>query len=357
MIDGMINDGMINDMINEMIDDDDLDDLDDFHDRLPDVLQVDNLHVHYQTKQGAVQAVSGVSFTMQQDERFGLVGESGCGKSTLVTAFLRLTKPPGVIKEGKILVDGIDILSLSPGQMRGLRWSKISLIPQGAMNSLNPVMRIHDQITDSIRAHQSGWSRQELRIRVQELLEMVDLPARVANMYPHELSGGMKQRVCIAMATALEPSLIIADEPTSALDVVTQRTVMEMLIGVQEKLDASLILIGHDMGLEAQVVDRIAVMYAGQIAEIGTVHQVYKDPQHPYTQLLIESLPSPTEKKARRAIAGLPPALIDPPQGCLFHPRCPHVMEICKQRTPELLEVAPGHLAACHLHHPPTNAV
>ena len=314
------------------------------------ILQVKDLRVYYWTARGAVRAVDGVSFDVNRKERFGLVGESGCGKSTTAMSLLRLIKPPGSVESGQIRLDDMDILSLGQEDIRQVRWSRIALIPQGAMNSLNPTMRIRDQIGDGITTHEGALSNEELDVRIRELLAMVELPARVVRMYPHELSGGMKQRVCIAMAIALSPQLIIADEPTSALDVVVQRAVMQMLIEVQERLESSLILIGHDMGLIAQAVNRLAVMYAGKIAEVGDVHAMFKDPLHPYTQLLISSLPSPKEKRERAVIPGLPPTLLNPPPGCLFHPRCPYVMDVCRHDEPELREVRPGRLVACHLY-------
>jgi peptide/nickel transport system ATP-binding protein len=315
------------------------------------ILEVEGLRVYYWMARGAVRAVDGVSFGVNRKERFGLVGESGCGKSTTAMSILRLIKPPGSIEGGRILFDGLDITQLRPEEMRSVRWAQVSLILQGAMNSLNPVMRVKDQIADAITAHyEDSLSQRELRTRIVELLSMVELPRRVADLYPHELSGGMKQRVCIAMATALGPQLIVADEPTSALDVVVQKAVMEMLIEVQERLGSSLILIGHDMGLQAQVVDRLGVMYAGRLAEVGNVYDVYDDPLHPYTQLLIASLPSPRERKRRGGIAGLPPALLNPPPGCIFHPRCPQMMDVCRLQVPEFREIRPGRLVACHLY-------
>jgi peptide/nickel transport system ATP-binding protein len=314
------------------------------------ILRVNDLRVYYWTARGAVRAVDGISFTVNRKERFGLVGESGCGKSTTAMALLRLIKPPGSVESGQITLDDIDMLSVGKEEVRQMRWSRISLIPQGAMNSLNPVMRIRDQIGDAITTHEGAVPSETLETRITELLNMVDLPARVVRMYPHELSGGMKQRVCIAMAIALSPNLIIADEPTSALDVVVQRSVMQTLIEVQERLESSLILIGHDMGLIAQAVNRLAVMYAGKIAEIGGVREMFNDPLHPYTRLLISTLPSPKEKRERVAISGLPPTLLDPPPGCLFHPRCPEMMEICGREEPEFREARPGRLVACHLY-------
>lgn len=313
-------------------------------------LQVENLRVYYWTGRGPVKAVDDISFTINRSERFGFIGESGCGKTTTIMAILRLIKRPGKIESGRIILEGRDILEISKEEMRQTRWSKISLIPQGAMNSLNPVMRVRDQIADTIITHREPVSSDVLRKEITALLDMVELPAKVADMYPHELSGGMKQRVCIAMATALEPQIIIADEPTSALDVVVQKAVMQTLIGVQERLGASIILIGHDMGLTAQVLDRVGVMYAGKLVEVANIRELYRDPLHPYTQALISSLPSVREKKRGGGISGLPPFLLHPPPGCLFHPRCPHATDTCKQVIPELRELKPGHLAACHLY-------
>jgi peptide/nickel transport system ATP-binding protein len=313
------------------------------------VLSVEDLKVFYWTRRGPIQAVDGVSFTIRRNERFGFIGESGCGKTTTMMAVLQLIKPPGKIENGRIMLDGRDICEMGKEELRQIRWRKIALVPQGAMNSLNPVMRIGDQIEDTITTHEPGVRKAQARTRIITLLDMVELPERVASMYPHELSGGMKQRVCIAMATALEPQLIIADEPTSALDVVVQKAVMQTLIGAQERLGSSLILIGHDMGLTAQVLDRIGVMYAGKLVEVGDVQDIYKRPKHPYTQALIASLPSLKEKKKGGGIPGLPPILLNPPSGCVFHPRCPHVMDVCRQIVPKLREIQPNQFAACHL--------
>ncbi len=316
------------------------------------LLEVRDLRVYYWTARGAVRAVDGVSFDVYGDERFGLVGESGCGKSTTAMALLRLIRPPGKVEGGKAVLGGTDLLQLNNNEMRAVRWKRISLIMQGAMNSLNPTMRIREQIIDAIEAHQAEpQSRRALEERVTELLAMVQLPHRVSTLYPHELSGGMKQRVCIAMAIALEPELIIADEPTSALDVVVQRAVMETLIALQKRLRSSLILIGHDMGLQAQVVDRLGVMYAGRLMEVAAVNETYGKPFHPYTQLLISSLPSIKVRSRKVGISGLPPYLLNPPPGCIFHPRCPRVMDVCRtDPLPALREVEPGRLVACHLY-------
>ena len=313
-------------------------------------LQVENLRVYYWTARGPVKAVDDISFTVNRNERFGFIGESGCGKTTTIMAILRLIKRPGQIESGRILLNGRDLLALDKEEMRQARWSRISLIPQGAMNSLNPIMRVREQIADTILTHNGETARNVLREEIISLLDMVELPAKVANMYPHELSGGMKQRVCIAMATALEPDLIIADEPTSALDVVVQKAVMQTLIGVQERLGTSMILIGHDMGLTAQVLDRVGVMYAGKLVEVAPIQELYGTPRHPYTQALIASLPSIQIKKRGGGIPGLPPFLLNPPPGCLFRTRCPHAMPVCEQVDPALRPLAPAHLAACHLY-------
>ena len=312
-------------------------------------LKVEDLKVYYRTARGPIKAVDGIDLEVRKGERFGIVGESGCGKSTTAMSLLRLIKPPGSIENGRIVLDGADILELNDEEMRSVRWSRISLIPQGSMNSLNPVIKIGSQIADAVVAHEGSGGRAAAKARIIELLGMVGLPARVYNMYPHELSGGMKQRVCIAMAIVLQPQVIIADEPTSALDVVVQRVVTQTLIKVQERLGAALIIIGHDMGLLAQLVDRLAVMYAGKVAEVSPAEDIYKDPLHPYTQLLIGSIPSVQEKKRLEGIPGLPPALLEPPSGCIFHPRCPHATEQCSREVPEYREVRPGRMVACHL--------
>jgi peptide/nickel transport system ATP-binding protein len=314
------------------------------------VLRVENLKVHYHTLSGPVRAVEGVSFSLKKGERLGLVGESGSGKSTTVLAMLRMLKPPARIESGRVLVDDIDLLQLSETEMRQARFAQISLIPQGAMNSLNPVMRIKSQMMDTIRYHNGRLTRAEMLDHIYRLLEAVGLNKGVAEMYPHELSGGMKQRVCIAMGISLQPQVILADEPTSALDVVVQRQVMETLGKVQEEIGASLILVGHDMGLMAQFVDKIGVMYAGKLVEVGPVDDIFEDPLHPYTQLLIASLPSLEGKGVFKGIPGMTPSLLNPPPGCPFHPRCPKAMERCRVIVPDLQEIRPGRWVSCLLY-------
>jgi peptide/nickel transport system ATP-binding protein len=315
------------------------------------VLEVNNLKVYYATPTGDVRAVDNVSFKVYPGEIVGLVGESGCGKTTTAMAILRLVQPPGRIAGGNVLLDGTDLTSLQGQALRNVRWNKLALIPQGAMNSLNPVMRVRKQIADAIETHEGRKPAHELKERIHNLLATVGLPSRVYNMYPHELSGGMKQRVCIAMAIALHPSLVIADEPTSALDVVVQRVVGETLLDVKERLGMSMIIIGHDMGLMAQLVDRLAVMYAGRMVEISPVETVFEEPLHPYTQLLIESIPSIKARKPLKLTEGITHDLRNPPPGCIFQLRCPHVHEKCRAVDPPLLEVRPNHHVACHLYH------
>jgi peptide/nickel transport system ATP-binding protein len=314
-----------------------------------EVLRVRDLRVRYHTPRGTVKAVEDVSFTLHQGEKLGLVGESGSGKSTIALALMRLIRQPGRIEGGQVLLGDTNLLQLSDHQMRLTRFARISLIPQGAMNSLNPVMRIKHQIADTIRAHDGQLAGRELDTRVAELMEWVGLRKDVVNMYPHELSGGMKQRVCIAMGICLQPQVIIADEPTSALDVVVQRQVMDTLDAVQAQLGAAVILVGHDMGLMAQFVDRIAIMYAGRLVELGPVEHVFEESLHPYTQLLIATLPSLEVRSAFRGIPGIAASPLDLPTGCSFHPRCPSAIERCSTDVPAYREAGAGRWAACHL--------
>lgn len=316
----------------------------------PPVLEVNNLCVYYHTSRGPVKAAENVSFDIRARERLGLVGESGSGKSTIALALLRMIRPPGRIESGQVILDGTDLLRLSNEQMRTMRLSKIALVAQGAMNSLNPVVKIKPQIIDGMKDHGLGLSDREMDIRVAELLDSVGLRKDVANMYPHELSGGMKQRVCIAIAISLRPKLIIADEPTSALDVVVQRQVMDTLLKVQEDLGASILLIGHDMGLMAQVADRVGIMYAGQFSEISQSADLFTEPLHPYSQLLINSLPSIEHKGELKGIPGLPPSLLNRPVGCAFRQRCPFAFDRCAVEEPLLREIRPNRHVACHLY-------
>jgi peptide/nickel transport system ATP-binding protein len=317
---------------------------------LKPVLEVRDLYIAYETPKGDVRAVDGVTFTLFEGETLGLVGESGCGKTTAAMGVLQLISPPGRIVSGEVELDGTNMLDLSDKQLRAMRWARLALIPQGAMNSLNPTMRISAQIADVIREHSDMSDRDEIKARIMELFQLVGLPGRIYEMFPHEISGGMKQRVCIAMAIALNPSVIIADEPTSALDVVVQRVIAQTMLKVKEMLGVSMIMIGHDMGLMAQMVDRIAVMYAGNIVEISSVAHIFKHPGHPYSELLIDSVPSLKERKPLRITKGITHDPRNPPPGCIFHLRCPYVMDRCKTEKPVRQEIRPRQEVACHLY-------
>jgi len=313
------------------------------------VLQVRDLRVYYHTSLGAVRAVDGVSFDLRVGERLGLVGESGSGKSTVAMALMRLIKPPGKIEGGQALFEGKDLLALPEKEMRALRLAAIALVAQGAMNSLNPVTRVRRQFADALRDHGETLSRSALDARISELLATVGLRPEVADRYPHELSGGMKQRVVIAIAISLRARVIIADEPTSALDVVVQRQVVETLRRVQEQIGASIILVGHDMGLMAQFVDRLGIMYAGRLVEVAPIRDIITAPRHPYTRMLIESLPSLERKGGLRGIPGLAPVLRELPPGCAFHPRCPIAQPRCRVERPAVRAIAEDAVVACHL--------
>jgi peptide/nickel transport system ATP-binding protein len=312
------------------------------------VLALDGLCVAYDHPRGRIRAVDDVSFSLSPGERLGLAGESGSGKSTLALSILRMIKPPGHIESGVVRFLGSPVSELDEEGMRALRLAGIALVPQGSMNSLNPVLRVGRQIADAFTDHGLTVGGEERQRRVAELLAQVGLPASVARMYPHELSGGMKQRACIAIAICLGPKVIIADEPTSALDVVVQRQVMATLARVQRNLGAAVVLIGHDMGLMAQFVDRLAIMYAGRLVEIAPIAEIISRPRHPYTRALIAALPSLKERGVLSGIPGLAPSLHDLPSGCAFHPRCAAAVERCRCDRPALRE-SDGAAVACHL--------
>jgi peptide/nickel transport system ATP-binding protein len=312
------------------------------------VLRVEGISVAFDHPLGKVRAVDTVSFAVQSGERFGLAGESGSGKTTLALAILRMIKPPGWIEAGDIRFAGTSLAELDEDGMRAVRLAGIALVPQGSMNSLNPVLRVGQQIADALADHGVRLGRDQLKRRICALLAGVGLPATVAKMYAQELSGGMRQRACIAIATCLRPKVIIADEPTSALDVVVQRQVVATLARVQEDLGAAVILIGHDMGLMAQFVDRLGIMYAGRLVEVAPIAEIISRPRHPYTQALIAALPSLDARGALAGIPGLAPLLRDLPPGCAFHPRCPRAIERCRGERPVLRDIE-GALVACHL--------
>ena len=314
------------------------------------ILQVRNLMVTYYTDAGRAKALDDVSFTLGAGEKLGIVGESGSGKSTMALAMMRMIKAPGRIESGRVIVGGVDLMALDPDAMRKARLGRIAYIPQGAMNSLNPVMRIGAQMVDAVKCHVDSESHSVIKERCIHALRSVDLDPTVFRMFPHELSGGMKQRVCIAIGILLNPQVIIADEPTSALDVVTQRQVMETIGNVQQRIKAAVILIGHDMGLMAQFVDRVAVMYAGRLAEVSRVRDMFTDPKHPYARALISSLPNLDNKGVFQGIPGLAPSLLRLPGGCAFHPRCSRAMPVCSSARPETVALPTERLVTCHLY-------
>jgi len=312
-------------------------------------LSVNELKVHYGTPTGDIIAVNSISFDVNKGEALGLVGESGCGKSTAAYGILRLVQPPGKILGGTVSIDGTEVNDLSDEDFRKLRGTKLALIPQGAMNSLNPTMKVFGQIKDQIQTHEGKQNSNEIKDRILNLLSKVGLPKRTYNMYPHELSGGMKQRVCIAIGIALHPNLVIADESTSALDVVVQRVVAQTLSHIQKEMGVSMIMISHDMGLMAQMVDRIAVMYAGNIVEISPTNQLFKNPSHPYSKILIESIPSIKDKNPLKLVEGITHDPRRPPPGCIFQLRCPLVEPRCKENPPSMKKISNGREVSCHL--------
>lgn len=312
----------------------------------PAVLECRDLRVSYPLAGGRFNAVEGATFSVRAGETFGLVGESGSGKTTTAMAILRLLRPPARIDGGSVLLEGTDLLSLDERRLRRLRWARMSLVPQGAMNSLNPVLRVEDQIADAIEAHEGRRPPRELRARIVELLGTVGLPPRVLRMYPHELSGGMKQRVCIALAVALEPRLVIADEPTSALDVVVQRVVAQTLAEVQDRLGAAMVLIGHDMGLQAQLVDRLAVMHRGRLVEQGPVRDIFHRAVHPYTRLLIAAVPSIRERKETVRDRAALEAAARGGRGCPLGAAC-DTQPAAGGGSTIMHEVSPEHLVLC----------
>mgnify|MGYP001116756734 CR=1 FL=1 len=314
------------------------------------LLKVEGLKAFYRAGSSRVKAVDDVSIAVKKSEILGIAGESGCGKSTFALAVLRLLKPPGYIEDGEILLNGVDILKLSDKELKKVRWSRMSYIPQSSMNALNPVMRTEEQINDAILTRGRKMPKAELRKRVGELLADVGLAPEVARMYPHELSGGMRQRVIIAMAIALNPELVVADEPTTALDVVVQRGILQMLSEIRWKFGSSIVVITHDMAAQAEIVDRLAIMYAGKIVEAGGVKEVFDEPLHPYTHALISSVPSIKVKKELLGLSGLPPDLRNPPSGCYFHPRCSKsIRNRCEIEEPEFVEIEKDRFVACHL--------
>ncbi|WP_457753151.1 ABC transporter ATP-binding protein [Thermococcus sp.] len=316
------------------------------------MLKVRDLKIYYKTPAGYVKAVDNVSFEVKEGEVFGIAGESGCGKSTLVHSLI-LKKPPMVHMGGEAIFKGKDLMKLSNEEFRKIRYEEISIIPQYSMNALNPTKKIKDIVWDLAKEH--GYTeRKEIEEKLKERLEMVKLSEKVADMYPIELSGGMRQRATMVVSTLLNPDLLIADEVTSALDVTTQRVVLELLHYFKENnIIKSLIFVTHDLALLDKIADRIMIMYAGKVVEIGKTEQIVKNPQHPYTKMLLGSLPKlgiHYKQQRLRGIPGYPISLLTPPEGCRFYTRCPYVMDICPKKEPSLIEIENGHYVACHLH-------
>lgn len=310
--------------------------------------EVNNLRTYFFTREGATKAVDGISFKLREGDALGLVGESGCGKSTTALAIMGLVPRPGRTVSGSICLEGIDLLQLKEQEFRrNYRWKRISMVFQGSMNALNPVFKVGDQITEAIKLHERV-SDQQAKSRARELIELIGIDADRADNYPHELSGGMKQRMMIAMALACNPELVIADEPTTALDVIVQAQVLRLLGDLRQKLRLSMILISHDLSVVAETCNKVAIMYAGKIVEIGDAVQVYTKPSHPYTQGLMSAFPNlVSEKKELVSIPGQPPDLRSPPSGCRFHPRCPYVFDRCRKEEPTYTRTGEGNYAAC----------
>jgi len=314
------------------------------------LLEVQNLTMCYETLRGFVRAVEKVNFKLQRGMALGLAGESGCGKTSIALAILRLLPSNGRILDGKVLLDGENLLELDDKRFRSdVRWKKLSMIFQGAMNALHPIHKIGDQIVEAIMLHEDV-KKEEAWSRAEKLLDLVGVKAERIDRYPHELSGGMKQRVVIAMALACNPLLIIADEPTTALDVIVQAQVLGVIKELQKKLELSIVEISHDLSMIAETCDDVAIMYAGNVVEYGDVISMFNNPLHPYTEKLIKAFPSVIgPKKEISTVPGFPPNLLNPPPGCRFHTRCPYVKEVCRKDAPAFIEVETKHSVACHL--------
>ncbi|MFC1458625.1 ABC transporter ATP-binding protein [Microvirga arabica] len=311
------------------------------------VLEIEDLHIRYKTKNGDARAVDGISFTLEAGEYLGLVGESGCGKSTIAKAIMGILPPNGRVAEGTIRFKGTNLVRLSQSEMRHTRWRDISLIPQSAMNGFDPVYTVKRQLDEAITAH-TKMSVGERQARIEQLFSMVGLEAQRLDDYPHQFSGGMRQRAMIAMAMVLDPTLVVADEPTTGLDVIVQDQILQRIKEIHDRLGKTMLLITHDMAVVAENCDKIAVMYGGRIMEYGG-EDVFRQAYHPYTLGLCNAFPD-FDQRGRDLISipGVPPSLLDPPKGCRFHERCPFATAYCARVEPPLLEVAPGHVAACH---------
>jgi peptide/nickel transport system ATP-binding protein len=312
------------------------------------VLEVEDLTMHYTTRKGPVYAVDNVNFSLARGGSLGLVGESGCGKTSVAISLLKLLPENAEILGGVIRLNGTDVVPISDVEMRKFRWRNISMVFQAAMNSLNPVYTVEDQILEAMHQHIPNMPEVEMKSRIDGLFELVGLDPSLKDQYPHQYSGGMRQRAVIAMALSCDPDLIIADEPTTALDVIVQDALLKQIKTVQEKVDMAMIYISHDIAVIAEVSERVGVMYAGKMAELSSTEAIFHRPIHPYTMGLMSSFPSIAgEKKELVMLPGEPPDLLAPPPGCRFHPRCPYATEICQGEEPEFKDHDSGHFAAC----------
>ena len=321
------------------------------------LLEVEDLHTYFRLSSGVVHAVDGVSFTLNYGEALGIAGESGCGKTTTALSLVQLLPPNARIESGSIKLFGIDLVPKTERQLRRYRWREISIVFQGAMNALNPVQRVRDQIAEPIEQRLSQ-SRAASLERAGELLDLVGIPKKRGAAYPHELSGGMRQRAMIAMALACDPAIIIGDEPTTALDVMVQAQILALLERLRDELNLSLVLITHDLSVIAETCDRVLIMYAGRVAEEGSVREVFARPRHPYTQKLLSAFPNiQADRRTLDVIPGSPPDLRTPPPGCRFHPRCAFAMPVCSQVVPPEVTLSDGLRVACHLYPEGTDGV
>jgi oligopeptide/dipeptide ABC transporter ATP-binding protein len=322
-----------------------------FKERDKMLLNIRNLKTYYFTDEGVVKAVDGIDLKIKSGETLGLVGETGCGKSTVATSIMRLVSKPGKIVAGEIIFKGRNLLELSNDEMRKIRGSEMAMIFQDPMVSLNPVIRVGEQIAEVFRVHR-GMKRSEAWEKAVEIMKLVGIPEaeRMSKGYPHELSGGMRQRIIIAIALACRPSLLIADEPTSALDVTIQAQILSELKRLREEVNTSMLLITHDLGVIAEMADKVAIMYAGDMVEYGDVRTVLRKPKHPYTRGLLNALPNAHRRSKLANIRGAVPSLLNPPSGCKFHPRCSEAKNLCSKVKPQPVEVAPEHLVSCLLY-------
>lgn len=317
------------------------------------MIKVDHLSTSYSTINGPVHVINDVSFEIKDNEIFGIAGESGCGKTTLLKALYDIIEFPLVINSGKLVLSGQKNgkdFSYETGEIRKTWWNNISYVPQAAQSVLNPIVPLKNQFLDSIpKADKKNETKEETLKRVANYLEELSLSPDILNAYPFQLSGGMRQRAIIALATFMSPNVILADEPTTALDVVVQRGILMMLMRLQKHLKNTMVIVSHDMGVHYQITDRMGIMYSGSMIELGKTEDIFERPIHPYTQMLVDALPRVGDKNQKKGIPGRPPSLANPPEGCRFAPRCPQAMEKCKTIVPEFIEVEPERFAACHL--------